>query len=370
MTMDAAGNGTVRNLPTDASADLPRLEPDDGAALLYTSGTTGRPKGALLTHANLVHNSAALVDLWGFTETDVLLHVLPLFHTHGLFVASHCVLASGASMVLLPAFEVDAALRALPRCTVMMGVPTHYSRLLHDPRFDADLVRHVRLSSRLRSDAGAAARCVHSANGADGARAVRHDRDVDAHVELPGRRPQTRIGRNSSAWCRAACRQAVTVRWRPGSWAKWRYADQTCSQATGAVRSCRARLSPMTDFRTGDLGRLDDDGYLELVGRSKDLVISGGLNVYPRDVEEVLDGIAGVRESAVVGVPDSDLGERVVAMVVGDPEVDPEGVRAAARERLGVQGAEAVLLVDELPRNAMGKVDKVALRATAIELGG
>ena len=143
--MDAAGDGTVRDLPTDVSADLPRLEPDDGAALLYTSGTTGRPKGALLTHANLVHNAAALVDLWGFTETDVLLHVLPLFHTHGLFVATHCVLASGASMVLLPTFEVDAALQALPRCTVMMGVPTHYSRLLSDPRFDADLVRDVRL---------------------------------------------------------------------------------------------------------------------------------------------------------------------------------------------------------------------------------
>jgi malonyl-CoA/methylmalonyl-CoA synthetase len=371
LTLDASGEGTARDLRIDTPANLPRLEPDDGAALLYTSGTTGRPKGALLTHANLAHNAAVLVDLWGFTQADVLLHVLPLFHTHGLFVATHCVLASGASMVLLPTFEVAAALRAVPQCTVMMGVPTHYSRLLSDSRLDADLVRGMRLFV-----SGSAPMPVQL---------------HEAFTERTGRTILERYGMTETSMLTSNALDGVR---KPGSvgtplpGVELRVADGGLPVATGVVGQVEVRGpnvfggywrrpelagETFTDdgfFRTGDLGRIDGDGYLELVGRSKDLVISGGLNVYPRDVEEVLDGVAGVRESAVVGVPDSDLGERVVAMIVGDPGIDPENVRAAVRERLaGYKVPKRIHLVDELPRNAMGKVDKVALRATAIELG-
>ena len=266
-------HGTCR--PT-TPANLPRLAPDDGAALLYTSGTTGRPKGALLTHANLAHNAAVLVDLWGFTEADVLLHVLPLFHTHGLFVATHCVLASGASMVLLPAFEVAAALQAMPRCTVMMGVPTHYSRLLSDSRLDADLVRGMRLFV-----SGSAPMPVQL---------------HEAFTARTGRTVLERYGMTETSMLTSNPLDGVR---KPGSvgtplpGVELRVVDGDLPVATGVVGQVEVRGpnvfggywrrpeladETFTDdgfFRTGDLGRIDGDGYLELVGRSKDLVISG-----------------------------------------------------------------------------------------------
>jgi malonyl-CoA/methylmalonyl-CoA synthetase len=254
----------------------------------------------------------------------------------------------------------------------MMGVPTHYSRLLSDPRFDADLVRDMRL---FVSGSAPMPLQLHQAFTARTGRTV---------LERYGMTETSMLASNPLEGVRKPGSVGTPL---PGI--ELRVAEADRLAPTGAVGQVEVRGpnvfggywrrpelagETFTDdgfFRTGDLGRLDDDGYLELVGRSKDLVISGGLNVYPRDVEEVLDGIAGVRESAVVGVPDSDLGERVVAMVVGDPEIDPEGVRAAARERLaGYKVPKLIHLVDELPRNAMGKVDKVALRTTAIELGG
>jgi malonyl-CoA/methylmalonyl-CoA synthetase len=372
LTLDAVGQGTATHLATDEDIAMPRLDSGDGAAILYTSGTTGRPKGALLTHANLVHNAKTLVEAWDFTEEDVLLHILPLFHTHGLFVATHCVLASGASMVFLPAFDVSSVVEAVPQCSVMMGVPTHYSRLLADGRFNASRVRGMRL---FVSGSAPMPLSVHAAFEAQTGRTVL-ERYGMTETSMLTSNPLDGIRKPGSV---GPPLPGVTVR----------VVDEAeLPLVTGSVGHIQARGSNVfggywrrpdlaretfTDdgwFRTGDLGAFDSDGYLELVGRSKDLVISGGLNVYPRDVEEVLDALVGVRESAVFGIPDDDLGERVVAVVVADEgvDLDPEELRSAARQRLaGYQLPKRIAIVEGLPRNAMGKVEKAVLRETAKE---
>ena len=369
-TMDAHGGGSlVAAVGVSTSApDVPELCAADGAALLYTSGTTGRPKGAYLTHGNLQHNAESLVDAWGFTPDDVLLHILPLFHTHGLFVATHCVLASGASMVVQPGFDVADVLEELPRCTVLMGVPTHYTRLLSDSRFDHDAVRGVRL---MVSGSAPMSAEVHRQV------LLRTGHSV---LERYGMTETSMLTSNPLDGDRKPGRVGTPL---PG--VGLRVVDESGQRvATGDVGRVEVegpnvfggywRRPDLDDetftvdgwFRTGDLGRLDDDGCLELVGRSKDLIISGGLNVYPRDVESVLDRTAGIVESAVVGIPDADLGERVVAAVVVEEGVviDPEALRTSLRDRLApYQVPKHVTVVETLPRNAMGKVEKTALRS-------
>ncbi len=372
LTLDAMGNGTAPELATDDDVSMPALVAGDGAALRYTSGTTGRPKGALLTHSNLVHNAKTLVDTWGFTENDVLLHILPLFHTHGLFVATHCVLASGASMVLLPTFDVSSVIEALPLSSVLMGVPTHYSRLLADARFNASRARGMRL---FVSGSAPMPLTLHAAFETQTGRTVL-ERYGMTETSMLTSNPLDGIRKPGSV---GPPLPGVTVRVVD---------DAELPLVTGSVGHIQVRGSNVfggywrrpdlvhetfTDdgwFRTGDLGAFDSDGYLELVGRSNDLVISGGLNVYPRDVEEVLDALVGVRESAVFGIPDDDLGERVVAVVVAEKDVDldPEELRSAARRRLaGYQLPKRIVMVESLPRNAMGKVEKAVLRETAKE---
>jgi malonyl-CoA/methylmalonyl-CoA synthetase len=365
-TLDADGDGTLLDLP-HADVAVPSVQPDDGAAILFTSGTTGRPKGALLTHRNLVHNAVSLINAWGFTATDRLVHVLPLFHTHGLFVAVHCALGSGASMSLVPRFDPELVLDVISadRCTVMMGVPTHYSRLLASPRFNRGAVSTMRLlisgsapmtptlhaavaertGHRVLERYGMTETSMLTSNPLHGVRKPgsvgRPLAGVDVRVVHPERVHPDDVG-------------AVEVRGPNVFQGYWRRPDLQAEVFT-----------PDGWFRTGDLGRFDTDGYLHLVGRSKDVVISGGLHVYPADVESVLDTIPGVQESAVVGVPDLDLGERVLAAVVLEPGSDLDGVQARklARERLaGFQLPRVVAVVDELPRNAMGKVDKTSLR--------
>jgi malonyl-CoA/methylmalonyl-CoA synthetase len=314
-----------------------------------------------------VHNAVELINAWGFTSDDHLLHVLPLFHTHGLFVALHSVFASGASLSLLPKFEVGAVLDAFdaePRPTVFMGVPTHYSRLLDDRRLTEAVVENMRLfisgsapmspalhemfasrtAHRVLERYGMTETSMLTSNPLHGPRRAGSVgpplKGVDVRID---RKPDTRddVG-------------AVEVRGPNvfnGYWQRPDLHDQV--------------FTPDGWFRTGDLGRFDADGYLYLVGRSKDLIISGGLNVYPADVEVVLDAHPGVRESAVVGVPADDLGERVVAAVTVEPMLQLSGdeLREAARGRLaGYQTPKAVVIVDELPRNAMGKVEKSVLR--------
>jgi malonyl-CoA/methylmalonyl-CoA synthetase len=335
--------------------DWPEVGPDDLAALLYTSGTTGRPKGAMLTQRNLASNADVLRRLWGFTADDVLLHALPIFHTHGLWVALNCVLASGSSMVFLPRFDVDAVLDALPACTVMMGVPTFYTRLLDEPRFDGGPLRlyisgsapllastHTEFTARtgraILERYGMTETGMLASNPLDGER-----RPGTVGFPLPG--TGVRIGDGDVV-------EVSGPNVFAGYWGRPELTDTEFTEDGW--------------FRTGDIGRFDDDGYLHLVGRAKDLVITGGLNVYPIEVEGVLDEIDGVLESAVIGVADADLGEAVVAVVVAEPgrALDAEVVRAAARDRLaGFKSPKRVEIVDALPRNAMGKVEKAALRA-------
>ena len=368
-TMDAHGEGSLAAAVGHGSApEAPELDAADGAALLYTSGTTGRPKGAYLTHGNLQHNAESLVDAWGFTPDDVLLHILPLFHTHGLFVATHCALASGASMVAQPGFDAAAVFGELPRCTVIMGVPTHYTRLLSDPRFDHEAVRGIRLmvsgSAPMSADLhqqllqrtglsvleryGMTETSMLTSNPLDGDR--RRGR-----VGSPLRGVRLRVVDDSGAAVAAGDVGQVEVKGPNVFGGYWRRPDLDAETFTADGW-----------FRTGDLGRLDDDGSLELVGRSKDLIISGGLNVYPKDVESVLDSTAGIVESAVVGIPDADLGERVVAAVVVEEgaDVDPQDLRRSLRDRLApYQVPKHVTVLETLPRNAMGKVEKTVLRS-------
>ncbi|MEO8105880.1 MAG: AMP-binding protein [Actinomycetes bacterium] len=374
LSIASDGTGSLWGLPWAADTRLPQIAAADGAALLYTSGTTGRPKGALLSHANLVANARTLVDVWGFASSDVLLHILPLFHTHGLFVATHCVLASGSSMVLLPRFEVDPVLQALPSCSVMMGVPTHYTRLLADERFGAVHCEGVRLfisgsapmtaavhadfTSRTGAEIleryGMTETSMLASNPLEGPRRAGtvgpplpdvSIRVVDDDDQLL---PEGRVGQ-------------VEVRGPNVFAGYWRRPDLQPESFT-------------VDgwFRTGDVGQFDDDGYLELVGRSKDVVITGGLNVYPKEVELVLDSLPGVRESAVIGLPDDDLGEVVVGVVVGesDAPLDGDELRGVARRHLaGYKTPKRIVVVPSLPRNVMGKVQKSLLRDQMIDLG-
>jgi malonyl-CoA/methylmalonyl-CoA synthetase len=360
LVLDDAG---LAALVADASGrpttfDDVAVGPDDLAAILYTSGTTGRPKGAMLSHRNLAHNTAVLAELWGFRPDDVLLHVLPVFHTHGLFVAINCTLASGAGMVFLPRFDVDAVLGALPRCTVLMGVPTHYSRLLDDPRLDAGASVGMRL---FVSGSAPLLASTHEAFRKRTGHAVLErygmtETSMLTSNPLDGERRPGTVGLPLPGTdVRIADDEVVEVRGPNVFAGYWRRPELRATEFTADGW-----------FRTGDLGMFDADGYLRIIGRARDLVISGGLNVYPKEVEDVVDALDGVLESAVVGVPDADLGEVVLAVVVAEPGrvLDAEAVRAAVRAHLaGFKVPRRVEVVDALPRNAMGKVTKAELRA-------
>jgi malonyl-CoA/methylmalonyl-CoA synthetase len=340
---------------------------DDLAAILYTSGTTGRSKGAMLTHNNLLSNSKALMELWQFTRSDVLLHALPIFHTHGLFVAVNVTILSGSSMIFLPRFGLDDMIHNLPSSTAMMGVPTFYTRLLNDPRFSRDLVAHMRLfvsgsapllaethvqfeertGHRVLERYGMTETNMNTSNPYDGER-----RAGTVGFALPGidiricdadtgaRLPDGEVG-------------IIEVSGPNVFAGYWNMPEKTAEE----FREDRY-------FITGDLGKIDQDGYLHIVGRSKDLIISGGLNIYPKEIELVLDEQEGVLESAVVGVPHPDFGEAVVAVVVPSGEtLNPELVSEGIKPKLArFKHPKSVHIVDELPRNTMGKVQKNILR--------
>jgi len=361
---DAEGFGEVKR---DAFEDVDP-EPDDVAAILYTSGTTGRPKGAMLTHRNLASNAAALHQAWGFRSDDVLLHALPVFHAHGLFVAINCTLANGTPMIFLPRFDAGVVIEHLPRATIFMGVPTFYTRLLADARFNAEVCTSMRLfisgsapllasthdEFRVRTGHAVLERygmtetTMITSNPLDGDR-----RPGSVGPPLPG--VEVRVANEHGAALATGEVGGVEVRGPNVFAGYWKRPELSATEFT-----------PDGFFRTGDLGCFDEDGYLRLVGRSKDLVISGGLNVYPVEVEEVLDAIDGVLESAVIGVADHDFGEAVVAVVVAEPgrTIDVESVREKSRERLAAfKVPKRVHVVDALPRNAMGKVEKARLRS-------
>lgn len=353
--------GRLADRAADTFTDVAR-RPDDPASILYTSGTTGRPKGAVMSHANLAFSAANLATSWGFVPSDRLLHILPLFHTHGLFVAVHLTLTVGASMVLLDRFDPAVVLRHLPVCTVMMGVPTHYTRMLTEPGFDAGACAHLRLFT------SGSAPMLASTHHEFTARTNRHIVERYGMTEtcmltsnplLGPHKPGTVGPPLPSVEVRidAPTGETGSIEVRgPNVFAGY----------WGRPELRHTEFSADGWFITGDLGRFDEDGYVEIVGRSKDLIISGGLNVYPKEVELVLDALDGVHESAVVGVPDADLGEAVVAVVVAEAgaTIDPTGIRAEARRRLaGFKVPKWIVVADALPRNAMGKVEKARLRA-------
>ncbi len=333
------------------------------AALLFTSGTTGRPKGAVLTQGNLVFGCTTLNRAWGITSADVVAHVLPLFHVHGLFVAAYCSLSSGATLRLLAGFDVGEVLEALGASTVMMGVPTHYARLLADERLTAERVHGVRLfvsgsaplppslfdafwtrtGHRILERYGTTETGMIASNPLEGER-----RPGSVGAALPG--VEVRVTGTPGP---------VEVRGPNVFVGYWNRPE------LGDV------FTPDGFFDTGDLAVLDGEGRLEIVGRAKDVIITGGLNVYPKEVEQVLDGLPGVAESAVVGVADDDLGEAVAAAVVSDPGAALDGgeLRVRARESLApFKVPRHVVLVADLPRNAMGKVEKARLRRDLGEL--
>jgi malonyl-CoA/methylmalonyl-CoA synthetase len=368
-TLDADGMGTI--LDTAASAEPLPVVPrgaDDLAALLYTSGTTGRSKGAMLTQENLLSNAKVLADLWRFTAEDVLLHALPIFHTHGLFVATNVSLVAGGSMVFLPKFDIDAIFDALPRATAMMGVPTFYTRLLADPRLTRESVAPMRLfvsgsapllaethaeferrtGHRILERYGMTETNMNTSNPYDGER-----RAGTVGFPLPGVELKI-IDSETGAPVPAGEIGVIEVRGPNVFKGYWEMPEKTA-----------AELRADGFFITGDLGRVDEDGYVHIVGRNKDLIISGGYNIYPKEIELVLDAQPGVAESAVIGVPHPDLGEAVLAVLVAKPGETPdlEAIgRAAAASLARFKQPRRMVVVDELPRNTMGKVQKNVLR--------
>ncbi|MCX7889668.1 MAG: AMP-binding protein [Rhodobacteraceae bacterium] len=367
MTLAADGSGSFAGLPAAPSAPAPR-GPGDLAALLYTSGTTGRSKGAMLSHDNLLSNARVLTAAWGFTASDCLLHALPVFHTHGLFVATNVALLARCPVIFLPRFDPAEVLRLLPQATAMMGVPTFYTRLLDDPRLTRDLVAHMRLfvsgSAPLLTEThrAFAARTGHAILERYGMTETNMITSNPLHGE---RRPGT-VGLPLPGVEVRLCDAAGQPVPDGGIGVIEVRGPNVFSGYWGMPEKTREEIRPDGFFITGDLGQRDADGYLTIVGRAKDLVISGGLNVYPKEVELALDALPGVLESAVFGVPHPDLGEAVVAAVVARPGARPDPAALSGALTGGLAAFKRprhIAIVAELPRNTMGKVQKNLLRA-------
>ncbi|MDB5931811.1 MAG: malonyl-CoA synthase [Polaromonas sp.] len=342
---------------------------DDLAAILYTSGTTGRAKGAMLTHRNLGIGVSTLHKFWGFKPGDVLLHILPIYHFHGLFVTLHCALWNGSAMWFEPKFDAKRAVALLPRSTVCMGVPTHYVRMLAEPGLNPEACREMRLfisgSAPLLPDIFNAFRertghtilerygmtegGMFASNPYGGER-----RCGTVGQALPGVSLRVMNGEGQAA--APGVTGQIEVKGDNVFAGYWRLPEKTAEEHTADGY-----------FKTGDLGQLSKNGYLTIVGRDKDLIISGGLNIYPKEIEEVIDALAGVRESAVIGLKHPDFGEAVAAIVVREAaavsQPQAEEVVQAVKSRLAsFKVPKSVYFVDDLPRNAMGKVQKNLLR--------
>ena len=370
MTLNADGGGSF---PAAAAGQPESFAPvargaDDLAALLYTSGTTGRSKGAMLSHANLLSNAEVLVREWRFTAEDVLLHALPIFHTHGLFVACNVSLLTGGAMIFLPGFDRDEVIRWLPQATAMMGVPTYYTRLLDHPRFAQQLVEHMRLFTsgsaplmaethvhfeartghRILERYGMTETSMITSNPYEGKR-----RAGTVGLPLPGVELKITDPVTGATLPQGEAGM-IEVRGPNVFKGYWQMPEKT-----------REELRDDGFFITGDIGQIDAEGYLSIVGRAKDLIITGGYHVYPKEIELMLDEQLWVEESAVIGLPHPDFGEAVfgVLVVKRGESVDTEAILAALAGRLAkFKLPKGLVVVDELPRNALGKVQKNLLR--------
>ena len=370
LTLNPDGTGSFPDLAKSQVEVFEAVSraPDDLAAFLYTSGTTGRSKGAMLTQANLVSNAQTLADYWRFTDTDVLLHALPIFHTHGLFVASNVTLIAGGAMIFLPKLDMDQMIAFMPQATTMMGVPTFYTRLLDDIRFTAELTAHMRLfvsgsapllaethvrfedrtGHRILERYGMTETNMNTSNPYDGER-----RAGTVGFPLPGVELKITDPETGATVANGDIGQ-IEVRGPNVFKGYWKMPEKTAEE-----------LRADGFFITGDLGLIDDDGYVTIIGRNKDLIISGGYNIYPKEIELVLDEQPGVLESAVIGVPHPDFGESVVALLVAEPGVtlSPDRIMVALGEELArFKQPKKIIVMPDFPRNTMGKLQKNLLR--------
>ena len=360
LTLSANNSGTLVDLAQSQSSEfatIPRSL-DDLAAILYTSGTTGKSKGAMLSHGNLWPNAKSLVKIWHFAADDILIHALPTYHTHGLFVATNTIMLAGASMIYLPKFDAGQIINLMPRATTLMGVPTFYTRLLDHPQLDQERVKNIRLfisgSAPLLAEThkewsartgnaileryGMTETNMNSSNPYEGER-------VAGSVGFPLPDVDIRIG--------AAMGEIGMIEIKGPNVFKgyWRNPEKTAAEFRDGY------------FISGDLGRFDERGYLHIVGRGKDLVITGGFNVYPIEIENEIDAIDGVLESAVIGLPHKDFGEAVTAIVVKNGDVTEAAIKSALNTKLAkFKQPKAIVFVENLPRNAIGKVQKNILR--------
>ena len=375
LTLNADEGGTLPALAEQQAAQFEAgaRGSEELAAILYTSGTTGRSKGAQLCHRNLHSNTEVLRDFWQFEEDDVLLHMLPIYHTHGLFVACNLLAMVGGSMIFLPKFDADKALSFLPQATTMMGVPTFYTRLLNEERFTREASQHMRLfisgsapllaethksfaartGKKILERYGMTETNMSTSNPYDGERIA-----GTVGVPLPGvelRIADAKTGKSvpdgEIGIIELKGDNVFTGYWQMPEKTKESFRDDGY-------------------FITGDMARIDEHGYVVIVGRDKDLIISGGLNVYPKEIESMIDELEGVTESAVIGVPHPDFGEAVVAVIVAaDKTLNEESVMESLANKIAkFKQPKAVFFVEALPRNTMGKVQKVTLRAEHKEL--
>ena len=368
--LGARGEGSLAVAAAQMPARFATVERADGdlASIVYTSGTTGRSKGAMLTHRNLAANALVLHQYWGFRPGDVLLHMLPTFHVHGLFVATHCALLNGSPMLFEPKFDAPRALRLMREGTVFMGVPTYYVRLLQEKGLTREAVAHMRLfisgsapllpetfsefrertGQTLLERYGMTEGGMFTSNPLEGER-----RGGTVGFPLPG--TEVRVVGEGDVPQPVGGIGHIQVR-----------GDNVFAGYWGMPEKTREEFTADGFFRTGDMGRFDSEGYLAIIGRDKDLIISGGLNVYPKEIEEAIDALPGVAESAVIGLPHPDFGESVTAVVVRGKDASSltaGGIIAALKGQIaGFKVPKVVHFVDDLPRNAMGKVQKNRLR--------
>jgi malonyl-CoA/methylmalonyl-CoA synthetase len=369
-TLDSQGQGALIEQSRLQEPDFPVVDcrADDIAAILYTSGTTGRPKGAMITHRNLAANGLALHQSWGWQPGDVLLHALPIYHAHGLFVACHCVLLNGSHILFLPAFDATTVIQLLPRATVFMGVPTHYTRLLAQPELDRQTCRQMRLF--ISGSAPLLERTFNEFRDRTGHTILERygmtETEMNTSNPLHGERIAGTVGKplpgvslrivdEAGREVQVGAVGQLLVKGDNVFKGYWQLPEQTAQEFTADGF-----------FKTGDLARIDANGYVTLVGRAKDLIITGGLNVYPKEVEAVIDEIEGVAESAVIGLSDPDFGEAVAAVVVRKPGRE-DITEALIIDRLkaaiaGFKVPKRVFFTEQLPVNTMGKVQKNVLR--------
>lgn len=373
-TMDDTGSGTLLEQLNNQSTfhEICSVNPDATAVILYTSGTTGKPKGAMITHKGLISNALDLVKIWDISSQDTVLHMLPMFHVHGLFFALHTALLGQAKIILLPKFQTDMFFKWLPECTIFMGVPTYYIRLIKDKRLTKDSCIKMRLfisgsapllattfndfqqrtSHEILERYGMTETGINTSNPLNGVRKI-------GSVGLPLSSVNVRVVNDQNESIKCGNIGHIQIK-----------GDNLFKGYWGLPEKNREEFTDDGFFKTGDLGVLDTNNYLTIVGRSKDLIISGGLNIYPKEIETTINGIQGVSESAVVGVPHSDFGEAVIAIVVKTNNILNEEtvINTIKQHHASYKCPKKIIFVDQLPKNTMGKIQKNVLREVYWEI--